>query len=113
MKGGRIGDGRIASCLYQYKGTAAGSTAWSWLVNETSESRSARTHTQFACRLAPKARHLISGALCTDIVSSTAYVRFVPNTESPAASLNNFIRRGHQRRRDGEAEGFGGLEVDD
>jgi hypothetical protein len=37
----------------------------------------------------------------------------VPNTKSPLASLDHFIRRGQQRWRHGEAQGFGGLEIDD
>jgi hypothetical protein len=36
----------------------------------------------------------------------------VPNPKSPAASFDDFVGRGDQRRRNGEAEGFGGLEVD-
>ena len=43
----------------------------------------------------------------------TAYVAFVPNTEKPLDSLDHFISRGQQRRRDGEAQRFGGLEVND
>ena len=38
---------------------------------------------------------------------------FVPNLKSSLASLDDFVGRGHQRGRNGEAEGFGGLEVDD
>ena len=38
---------------------------------------------------------------------------FVSNPKSPAASFDDFVGRGDQRRRNGEAEGFGGLEVDD
>jgi hypothetical protein len=37
----------------------------------------------------------------------------VVNPESPVASLDDFVGRGHQRRQNGEAEGFGGLEVND
>ena len=35
------------------------------------------------------------------------------NPKSPVASFDDFVGRGDQRRRNGEAEGFGGLEVDD
>ena len=38
---------------------------------------------------------------------------FVSNPKSPAASFDDFVGRGDQRRRNGEAKGFGGLEVDD
>jgi len=32
---------------------------------------------------------------------------------SPAAALDDFFGSGQQRRRNGEAEGFGGLQVDE
>jgi hypothetical protein len=34
-------------------------------------------------------------------------------TGSPAPSLDDFVGGGQQRRRNGEAEGFGGLQIDD
>jgi hypothetical protein len=36
-----------------------------------------------------------------------------PSDELPTSHLNNLVRGGQQRFRDGEAEGFGGLKVDD
>ena len=38
---------------------------------------------------------------------------FAPNPKSPVASFDDFVGRGDQRRRNGEAEGFGGLQIDD
>ena len=38
---------------------------------------------------------------------------FAPNPKSPVASFDDFVGGGDQRRRNGEAEGFGGLQIDD
>jgi hypothetical protein len=82
------------------------------------ESTNAR-HQPQQCSLLPREAHAINRTRSARSVRNLARLSYLLSgavgggPESPLASLDHFVGRGQQRRRDGEAEGFGGFQIDD